>query len=311
MDFSLIPFGLNVSDGEFMDVHDVPRGAKCGCICPSCKTPLIARQGNEKEWHFAHASRSVYEKTENECEFSFYVSVRMMARQIIGDELEVLLPEYRDSVSKYNHRTGRSILENFTVTDSKKIQLSGIEVERTFLGVPVDIVGQVGGFKFVIYFTHPGRDVPVELISPTDTQCGIVAVALNTLPIKFRAERKSGSSYQTTLLEHLSDDVTSKQWVFHPRYDRCREKAKQALEEKSSRLKPVIKSHQRSVKYPVRSQLPDITTSIESFVPEKKRLALFECVMCRSQWQDWEPGGSECPKCRTHLYRVCKEFIGV
>ncbi len=65
-DFTLIPFGYDPSDDSFVDVEDVPRGAKCGCICPACKTPLIARQREEKEWHFAHASRKVYEKTQKE-----------------------------------------------------------------------------------------------------------------------------------------------------------------------------------------------------------------------------------------------------
>lgn len=86
--FNLIPFGYNPDNDTFVDVEDVPRGANSGCICPACKTPLIARQGDEKEWHFAHASRKVYEKTQKECGFSFYLSVRMMARQIIGDELK-------------------------------------------------------------------------------------------------------------------------------------------------------------------------------------------------------------------------------
>uniref|UniRef100_UPI002B477B28 competence protein CoiA family protein n=1 Tax=Vibrio vulnificus TaxID=672 RepID=UPI002B477B28 len=75
-----VPFGLRIQDQTFVDVADVVRGKNCGCICPSCHTPLIARQGEEKQWHFAHASRKV-EGTDKECDFSFFVSVRMMARQ--------------------------------------------------------------------------------------------------------------------------------------------------------------------------------------------------------------------------------------
>ena len=99
MDFTLIPFGLSEEDGRFLDVAEVPRGKRCGCICPSCKTPLIARHGNINEWHFAHASRTVYLKTETECEFSFYVSVRLMARQIVDDTLSMAFPAYTDCVS--------------------------------------------------------------------------------------------------------------------------------------------------------------------------------------------------------------------
>ncbi len=124
IDLNLIPFGLNEEDGRFVDVFNVPRGKKCGCICPSCKTPLIARHGEVNEWHFAHASRTVYSKTENECKFSFYVSVRMMARQIIGEYLEIILPAYNDYVSEYVEQYSQNISIPFTVTEQQKIALS-------------------------------------------------------------------------------------------------------------------------------------------------------------------------------------------
>ncbi|MEC8880010.1 MAG: competence protein CoiA family protein [Pseudomonadota bacterium] len=76
IDLTLIPFGLRVNDDYLVDVSHVERGRRCRCICPSCKTPLIARQGDKKTWHFAHASRAVYEETHRKCEYSFFVSVR-------------------------------------------------------------------------------------------------------------------------------------------------------------------------------------------------------------------------------------------
>nr|WP_264299516.1 competence protein CoiA family protein [Vibrio navarrensis] len=94
-----VPFGLRTQDQTFVDVADVVRGKNCGCICPSCHTPLIARQGEEKQWHFAHASRKV-EGTDKECDFSFFVSVRMMARQVIETGIAIVLPEYRSYLTK-------------------------------------------------------------------------------------------------------------------------------------------------------------------------------------------------------------------
>lgn len=35
-------------------IADVPRGAACGCVCMVCGAPLIARQGEQLDWHFAH-----------------------------------------------------------------------------------------------------------------------------------------------------------------------------------------------------------------------------------------------------------------
>ena len=35
-------------------VADVPRGLACGCFCRNCRAVLVARQGEENAWHFAH-----------------------------------------------------------------------------------------------------------------------------------------------------------------------------------------------------------------------------------------------------------------
>lgn len=35
-------------------VGDVPRGVACGCFCPTCRSPLVAKQGEKNSWHFAH-----------------------------------------------------------------------------------------------------------------------------------------------------------------------------------------------------------------------------------------------------------------
>jgi hypothetical protein len=40
--------------GDIRFVGDVQRGAACGCFCPMCKSPLVAKQGDTNEWHFSH-----------------------------------------------------------------------------------------------------------------------------------------------------------------------------------------------------------------------------------------------------------------
>ncbi|MBU4485366.1 MAG: hypothetical protein KKD38_00420 [Candidatus Delongbacteria bacterium] len=38
-----LPFGMK--DGKLVQVSDVEQGSKCGCICPACAQPLVARKG--------------------------------------------------------------------------------------------------------------------------------------------------------------------------------------------------------------------------------------------------------------------------
>ena len=46
------PYGLK--DGQLVFVDDVENGLNCGCVCPTCKCDLVAKQGDIREHHFAH-----------------------------------------------------------------------------------------------------------------------------------------------------------------------------------------------------------------------------------------------------------------
>lgn len=74
----LIPFGYKKETDEYVDVDDVENGLACNCICPSCEMRLEARHGDEREHHFKH-----HVKAEKECDFSYWVAVRSMAKQIL------------------------------------------------------------------------------------------------------------------------------------------------------------------------------------------------------------------------------------
>lgn len=282
----------------------------CGCICPSCKTPLIARHGEVKEWHFAHASRAVYSKTERECNYSFYLSVRMMARQIIGREIEIVLPEYKDSVSEYLPQYEDFINETFMITVKQKIILTNVQVEYNFMGTSVDVFGGVGEFYFIIYFTHPGRDIPQTLFNPYNSKCGIVSVSLTRLPLLFRSAQNSKGTYHEILRDFLVNNTSLKKWVFHPRYKRCQQEAKNKLEKQKAKLTQARRL-KNEVEYNLITSTPASKNGIinKPFDAMPKRLAEYECIMCHTTWQDWESSGSVCPKCNTHLYRTIKRYI--
>ena len=55
-----LPFGLH-RDGTYRTPHEVDRGLDCGCHCPECGRRLIARQGEEVTYHFAHESENAGE----------------------------------------------------------------------------------------------------------------------------------------------------------------------------------------------------------------------------------------------------------
>lgn len=291
MNLALIPFGLKPVDGILVDVVDVDNGKNCGCICPSCKTPLIARQGMENEWHFAHASRGVYDKTKKECEYSFYLSVRMMARQIIGNELSIILPAYEDSVTQQTPLNGKKITEKFLVTESREIVLSNVQVESQFMGHTVDIVGDVAGYKFIIYFTHAGRSVPFTIEQLTGSSCGFICFSLESLRYRFSECRNEACSYHEILRNFLVSNLESKLWFFHPRYQRIYEKAARRLSKKISSI------HETPKRQKLRGRIKQKRRA------RTKNHVFFLCSRCNIEWQGQLPGINACPNCKSTDFR--------
>ena len=51
-----IPFGFDTDSNKIVDIASVENGLSCNCICLICGTSLIARQGQDKKWHFSHST---------------------------------------------------------------------------------------------------------------------------------------------------------------------------------------------------------------------------------------------------------------
>ncbi|MDR9830017.1 competence protein CoiA [Vibrio sp. 10N.286.49.C2] len=300
-----VPFGLRIEDHSFVDVCDVARGKKCDCICPSCHTPLIARQGEEKQWHFAHATRKV-DKTDKECDFSFFVSVRMMARQVIETGIRIALPEYKCTVAR--QAKGTHFKEEFLVAKQTTIELKDVHKEAAFSNCVVDIVGKVQAFSFVIYFTHPNRPLPASLHVSDNQQSGVLEIKLDDTHHLFK-ENRAGTRQLDRLKLFLQNDLSSKSWVFHPRKASIQKAAYQRLNSTIASYQvnrhstTSHSSHGSRVSY--QHNDPWLAPRNKPTAPPSpfpKRTATFECIMCNCQWQASLPGQPTCPKCHNHLY---------
>lgn len=63
------------SNGFLVNVDDVRTGNECGCFCPACKEPLMAKnQGQKRIHHFAHQSGT-------ECDFAYESMLHLLAKE--------------------------------------------------------------------------------------------------------------------------------------------------------------------------------------------------------------------------------------
>lgn len=71
-------------------IGDVARGAACRCFCPVCNAPLVAKQGEELDWHFAHEAGT----ERPECRAGAMNLLRRLALEEMDRRGLVLLPAY-------------------------------------------------------------------------------------------------------------------------------------------------------------------------------------------------------------------------
>lgn len=69
-------------EGKSVYIDDVPTGKKCGCFCAECHGALIAKQGNIKAHHFAHASGNDSIKCSQ-------TALHLLAKEIIAEEKRI------------------------------------------------------------------------------------------------------------------------------------------------------------------------------------------------------------------------------
>ncbi len=306
---SLIPFAKHIDTGEFVDVYDVPNGGECGCVCPSCGTPLIARQGAQKAWHFAHASRGVFEEVEKECEISYEVSVRLMARQIINDGFELKLPRYEDYVSVDVTRRITKY-QDFEITSERVIQLSDVQTEAYVEDSHVDVLAEFKDYLLILYFTHKGRDVPSQLFDPDNRHCGVLSISLGRFSAGLQQGNFRAESYKQRLEYFLCEDLEHKQWIFHPRYDQARQQAQDKLNADVIEFRKRLESQPNSKparqrKLYDKPRYSDVEQrskpAVQSIQEVEPVVASFECLSCGVKWTGLHT--STCPNGHEHLYK--------
>ena len=84
-----LTYGLD-ENVTLIHVNDVIQGKACKCVCPHCGAELVARQGNKKQWHFAHANGA-------DCKGARMTALHMLAQEIIKEEKKIRTPRYEDA----------------------------------------------------------------------------------------------------------------------------------------------------------------------------------------------------------------------
>lgn len=209
----LLPFATRLSDGNLVSPDEVERGMACNCACPGCKVAVLAKQGTEREWHFAHAKGE-------KCAEGYEVSIHELAKQMLRQRKELLLPSLIVKTSGVD-AYGRHLEEQEPVLESSLVKLDECKTGVNLGGVNVDAIGRLKGHEILIEVTVFHRLMP-------DKQERLVETKIPSIQINLE-QFKSRQATRELLEKAIFEDENIRRWIYHPKHDLALAKAQAKL----------------------------------------------------------------------------------
>lgn len=181
-----------LKDGQIVHIDDVGNGLKCGCVCPACGEPLVAKKGAKVKHHFAHYAG-------HSCEYGYESSLHLAAKDILSKAERILLPpvyvSFPDSYKK-----------DELAYDATEIKIDRVELEKRFNDVVPDIVIYSGGKQLFVevYVTHPVDAQKLEKLRKAN---------ISTIEIDLSNKKSITSAKE--LQEILLSNSTEKKWKYN------------------------------------------------------------------------------------------------
>jgi predicted RNA-binding Zn-ribbon protein involved in translation (DUF1610 family) len=220
--------------GKIVSIREVANGKACDCSCPECGEVVIARQGEIRQWHFAHASGA-------DCSGSAEGALHRAAKQLIVEEGRVLLPSLvvRQSVRLDDGRRG----EGSAALPEETAVLTEPRLEVHFGTIRADVAAQYRDEPLLIEIavTHFADDAKRQELSTLGIAC--VEIGLSPDPELLWT--------WDLLRQQVLADSHNREWIFHPERTRLLEEARQLAADDAQRKPPppVPQSAARSTKW--------------------------------------------------------------
>jgi hypothetical protein len=197
-----------ISTGDIVEPHQVQGGKACGCICPSCRTPVLAIKGAERRWHFRHDARA-YQQTTGACEYNLHFSVRMLALQLLRQGGVLVLPAFVAGSTAAGSSSSRG------AAALKRLEYGAEQVVDCGAGVEADICLQFGKHRLLLRFAYYGRPFPGALRAPADRNCSVLSINLDSILSALSEGEDTGAGLRACLGYELLSSTAHKNWVYH------------------------------------------------------------------------------------------------
>ncbi|MGE4348878.1 MAG: competence protein CoiA family protein [Candidatus Berkiella sp.] len=212
-----LPFGLN-RDGDLVHIADaaVESGKRCGFVCPSCKSQLVAAKGSKKQHHFKH-------DVDHECEGGLESAIHLAAKQMIIERKEIILPEFILTATKIDSKR-MEYTDKETVARCRTVSFDSVQDEKELHGMKADILASVGNRHLIIeiFYSHKVDNQKREKIITANISA--IEINLSDLTQEDLKDREAFWSYINEP-QHI-------QWLHHVNTEKSKLKLETRLEKK-------------------------------------------------------------------------------
>lgn len=166
-----LPYGLG-PNGKLVSVNAVTSGLACGCTCPGCGKPLVAKKGLVIRHHFAHTS-------DQACVSGFESMLHLLAKDIIASDRAISVPKISVTVGA-THRH---------VKDATVYALENVRLEQWLDGIRPDIIADVGSHQLIIEIAVTHKAEPEKIAKLTERGSPAIEIDLSEFHRREISER--------------------------------------------------------------------------------------------------------------------------
>lgn len=211
------PFARNAA-GQLVDIQHVENGKRCNCTCLACGQPLVAKQGELKAWHFAHAIQNHGDM----CAGGLETALHIAAKELLEHERLIATPQ---TLLHLSATSSRGVpVDVYREISSKQIKLDTVTLEQVVHHVRPDVLATVAGRPLIIEITvSHGLDATKK---QKLREMGIAAMEVN-----LRLYPKASISLDD-LRDLLVTSFKYKEWVVNSVIDQAMVELKKELDTK-------------------------------------------------------------------------------
>lgn len=202
-----VPFGLKA--GRMWSPKQVPPGRDCGCVCPACSAPLVAKAA-DSTWrrpHFAHLA-------ETDCRAGYETALHKKAKELLAEHAVVWLPAWDGEPDMPNPPTladdeGQWITGTRMELPAREIRLHTVGLEEAQGDYTPDVIGtdDQGELLIEIRVSHAVDALKRRRIQSEGKR--LIEIDLSELPPEALWEEER-------LIHHVLKDVSNRAWLSCP-----------------------------------------------------------------------------------------------